>query len=135
MRSLKTGFLHCLTKKEKGDAIEQTCYDFLRQQKIVIIERNFRSKFGEIDLIGIENKDTVIFFEIRYRQHTTHGSAAETVNYTKQQRIVKTALFFLSKQAYLQKMTYRFDIIGASSYNSEIIFNWQKNAFQGSSWI
>ena len=85
---------------------------------------------SEIDLIGLENNDTVVFYEVRYRQYHAYGTAVESINRAKQQRIIKTALFFLATHAHLKKHTFRFDIVGASSYNGKIEFNWQKDAFQ-----
>lgn len=123
------GVQRVLTRRAKGQQIEQACCQFLLDQKITIIAKNFYSKLGEIDLIGTEYQ-TLIFFEIRYRQQENYGSALESVTRSKQRRIIKTALFFLMKKPQYQHFTYRFDIIGASTYNNNLIFNWQKNAFQ-----
>lgn len=68
------GVQRLLTRRAKGQAIEQACRDFLVQQKINIIACNFHSKMGEIDLIGTE-RDTLIFFEVRYRKEKGYGSA------------------------------------------------------------
>ncbi len=84
---------------------------------------------GEIDLIGTD-KDTLIFFEVRYRNDKGYGNALESVTPTKQRRIYKTAQFFIMKHPQYQQFSYRFDIIGASTYNGDTLFNWQKNAFQ-----
>ncbi len=84
---------------------------------------------GEIDLIGTD-KDTLIFFEVRYRNDKGYGNALESVTPTNQKRIYKTAQVYIMKHPQFQRFFYRFDIIGASTYNGEIVFNWQKNAFQ-----
>lgn len=129
------GVQRLLTRRAKGQKIEQACCQFLLDQKISIIAKNFYSKLGEIDIIGIENQ-TLIFFEIRYRYQESHGSALESVTRKKQRRIIKTALFFLIQKPQYQHFNYRFDIIGASTYNDSLVFNWQKNAFQAEeSWI
>ena len=123
------GVQSLLAPLAKGQEVEKACRSFLISQKINIIAGNFRSKHGEIDLIGTE-KNTLIFFEVRYRKKNSYGSPAESVTRTKQQRIYKTALFFIMKNPGFHYYSYRFDIIGASPYNGELIFNWQKNAFQ-----
>lgn len=123
------GAQRLLTRRAKGQAIENTCRDFLIQQGISIIAGNFHSKMGEIDLIGTD-KDTLIFFEVRYRENKGYGNAFESVTSKKQQRIYQTAQFFIMKHPQFQRFFYRFDIIGASTYNGEIMFHWQKNAFQ-----
>ncbi len=123
------GVQSLLAPLAKGQEVEKACRSFLISQKINIIAGNFRSKYGEIDLIGTE-KNTLIFFEVRYRKKNSYGSPVESVTLTKQQRIYKTALFFIMKHPDFHYYSYRFDIIGASPYNGELIFNWQKNAFQ-----
>lgn len=123
------GVQRLLTRRAKGKAIEHACRDFLIKQNIAIIAANFYSKMGEIDLIGTD-KDTLIFFEVRYRTAKGYGDALESVTPSKQHRIYKTAQFFIMKHPQFERFSYRFDIIGASTYNGEILFNWQKNAFQ-----
>lgn len=121
--------------REQGQAIEKACYSFLLKQNISIISANFYSKMGEIDLIGYDH-NILIFFEVRYRNKTNYGSSFDSVTKKKQEKIYKTALFFLQKHPEFKEHNYRFDIIGASTYNGEIQFQWQKNAFQVSeSWI
>lgn len=129
MRNLKTDLQNLFTRQAKGINAENACRIFLQKQNIKIINGNFHSKFGEIDLIGTKN-DTLIFFEIRHREKQGYGTALESVTPAKQHRIYKTALFFLMKHPHFNHFTYRFDIIGTSSYNGELVFDWQQNAFQ-----
>jgi len=129
VRNLKTDTPSPFSRRAKGQEIEKACYDFLVTHKIHIICCNFYSKFGEIDLIGTE-KNTLIFFEIRYRNDKGYGTALESVTTAKQRRIYKTALFFNLRHPQFQHFSYRFDIIGATTYNGELVLNWQKNAFQ-----
>ena len=129
MHNLKMGVQRLLTRRAKGQEIENSCRDFLVKQKITIVCCNFYSKMGEIDLIGTD-KDTLIFFEVRYRNDKGYGNALESVTPTNQKRIYKTAQVYIMKHPHFQRFFYRFDIIGASTYNGEIVFNWQKNAFQ-----
>lgn len=123
------GVQRLLTRRAKGHAIEQACRDYLIKQNVTLVCFNFYSKMGEIDLIGQE-KNTLIFFEVRYRNDQGYGSALESVTHTKQRRIYKTAQFFLLKHPEFQRLSYRFDIIAANTYNGGIKFNWHKNAFQ-----
>lgn len=118
-----------LTRQDKGKAIEKASQTFLLNHQIKIITCNFRSKFGEIDLIGTEH-NTLIFFEVRYRKENSYGSALESVTPAKQKRIYKTALYFIMQHPHFNRFAYRFDIIGTSTYNDRLIFDWQKNAFQ-----
>ncbi len=118
-----------LLRRAKGQEVEAACRRWLLKQHISLVASNFHSKYGEIDIIGQE-ESTLIFFEVRYRRENSYGSSAESVTYAKQQRIYKTALFFITQHPKFQHYNYRFDIIGATTYNGKIEFSWQKNAFQ-----
>ncbi len=109
----------------KGKTAEHLAESYLRQLKIQIIDRNFRSKFGEIDLIGLDKK-TLVFFEVRYRSSSRYGSAIESVNTSKQKKIIRTAEFYLSRQTEYRNFTMRFDVIGIDSSHN---IDWIKGAF------
>ncbi len=81
---------------------------FLRRRGYRILETNFRSRFGEIDLIA-EKKGTIIFTEVKTRDHTAIARPMEAVNYYKQQRIKKTSLLYLAKLGY--EANVRYDVI------------------------
>ena len=109
----------------KGLAAEKAAEAFLNSRGLTIIARNFSSRFGEIDLIGIDKND-LVFVEVRFRSNTHFGSAAETVTIAKQRKITKTAHYFLQTHPSYSKKLMRFDVIGMSN-NSQI--EWIKGAF------
>lgn len=109
----------------KGARAEKTAEEFLLTKGMKIISRNFRSRFGEIDIIGVD-KGTLVFVEVRFRSHSNFGSAAETVNIHKQKKLIRTAQHFLSQHAEHSQKTMRFDVIGID--NSHAI-EWIKGAF------
>jgi len=80
-----------------GHQKEQQAKHWLTQQGIKIIAENFRCKGGEIDLIGLNTQNQLIFFEVKYRKQTNYGNPAETVTHQKQQRIILCAQNFLLK--------------------------------------
>lgn len=101
----------------------------LKKHKLNIIQQNYRCRFGEIDIIA-KSDHHLIFVEVRYRQSTSFGSAAETVTFKKQQRIILTARHFLSRGEYAE-LPCRFDVIEVSSdKDGKLQFNWLVNAFQ-----
>lgn len=110
--------------KAIGDSAEELACNFLKKNKIKILERNFRVHTGEIDIIARE-KDTIIFIEVKFRKNSNFGHPFESVTPTKQQKIIQTAQFFLQKHQTLSNYNCRFDVI--SIENSDI--NWIKNAF------
>lgn len=93
---------------ELGAWGEEKAARFLEQQGFRILERNFHSRFGEIDLIA-ETDDFLVFVEVRLRKTTRFGTPEETVDHRKQQKLRLTA------EAYLQKHPTdkqpRFDVV------------------------
>jgi putative endonuclease len=74
-----------------------------------VIERNFSCRAGEIDIIAI-NGETVVFIEVNTRSGDKYGLPAEAVSRAKQQKIVKTALYYMQGRSLLDYMC-RFDVM------------------------
>jgi putative endonuclease len=83
-----------LSTAEFGALAEYLTCITLEAAGMHILERNYHSRFGEIDLIVLDD-DTISFVEVKARRSTRYGSAAEAVTPRKQQRIQKTALEWL----------------------------------------
>nr|Q31EY6.1 RecName: Full=UPF0102 protein Tcr_1695 [Hydrogenovibrio crunogenus XCL-2] len=94
-----------------GQQKEQQAAVWLKTQAITIVAQNFRCKGGEIDLIGLDTDDTLIFFEVKYRQSSTFGTASESVTPQKQQRLIQCAQNFLQKHPNYQACNMRFDVL------------------------
>ena len=114
--------------KKKGDAAEQAAARFLKKQGLPLIEHNYRCRFGEIDLIARDGP-MLIFVEVRCRQSKRFGSAAESVNWRKQQRLIAAASHYLATVQGAE-LRCRFDVIEASACNGGFDINWLQNAFQ-----
>ncbi|MBN1326545.1 MAG: YraN family protein [Candidatus Cloacimonetes bacterium] len=105
-----------------GRSGENSAASYLISQNFKILQQNYHSASGEIDLIALEN-DTLVFVEVKTR-HTDLERALGSVSLSKQRKIVKAALHYLSRhQQYADHFT-RFDVIvvlrGKSSENSKI---------------
>lgn len=111
-----------------GQQWEKTAELYLCQQGLRILERNFSSRFGEIDLI-MEDRHTVVFVEVRYRKSTLRGSGAESVTLQKQGRLSRTAGWYLVKNPARAEQFCRFDVVSIDSQNSDHSIDWIKNAF------
>lgn len=114
--------------RDKGQQIEQQVAKYLQKQGLKLITRNFHSRGGEIDLI-MQDQNSLVFIEVRYRKSGRFGSALESVNNKKQSRIIHTA------ECYLQQntdrfQTYRFDVVAVSPCDKGPQIEWIKNAFQ-----
>lgn len=79
-----------------GKTGEDLALDFLKSHNFSVLEKNFRSKFGEIDIIAKKN-DSIYFIEVKTRSNTNHGKPFESVNKRKVYHIKKTAQFYLLK--------------------------------------
>ena len=93
------------TKKIGNEGENRAC-KFLLQNGYEIIERNWRTRTGEIDIIAVMDGCTV-FVEVKTRKNDRFGAAAEYVDYRKQEKIKKAAMYFLKNQ----DADMRFDVI------------------------
>ena len=110
----------------KGKEAEKLARTFLESQGLKFIDRNFNSRVGEIDLIMRDN-EFLIFVEVRSRKSTVYGGALASVNYHKQQKILKAAsLYLLTKNLY-DNTPVRFDVVTLDGV--PVQFSWIKNAF------
>lgn len=71
---------------EKGAHFERIAEQYLSQSGLTLIERNFRCKFGEIDLI-MREKETFVFIEVKYRESKQYGGAINSLSSKKMQRL------------------------------------------------
>ncbi len=128
MKNVKSAPSRHLTTSGKGKHFEILALKFLRKQGLRQFQLNFHSRFGEIDLIA-QDADVLVFIEVRYRKNRNHGDAAATVNFYKQQKIIRTAEHYLQKKGLTNKMPCRFDVIGISGSLDALEIQWIKNAF------
>lgn len=111
--------------KLRGDQAEQLAADFLQIQGLKLLEKNYRCRFGEIDLILLDKK-TLVFAEVRLRKNQNFGGAASSITPQKQTRIVHTAQHYLSMQHNLPPC--RFDVVLLNELSAAHI-EWIQNAF------
>src|SRR5450432_3861064 len=93
-----------------GATAETIAAEFLIARGYRIIERNFRCKIGELDVVARDAEGTLCFIEVRSRKNHSYGNAAETVNQTKQRKVTRAAkayLFFRKPEF----DTARFDVV------------------------
>ena len=95
-------------RQQTGTKAEDDALAFLQGQGLTPVTRNFRCRFGEIDLIMREGS-TLVFVEVRKRKNRLYGGAAASITPAKQQKIIKTAHFYL--QRYKTLPACRFDVV------------------------
>ena len=97
-------------KKELGAKGEEVAVSYLKSRGYRIVERNYRIRFGEIDIIA-EQGDDLVFIEVKTRSGTLFGSPFESVTKQKQKQLSKVALEYISKQGFHDRPA-RFDVVG-----------------------
>lgn len=110
-----------LNNYEKGNIGENTAYDYLKKKGYQILERNYRYFTGEIDIIA-QYENYIIFVEVKYRKTTINGYPREAVKKSKQNKIRKTALYYISEKN-VQNNDFRFDVVEILDKNIEHIEN------------
>ena len=122
-----------VTTREQGEYTESLACQFLENKGFKLVERNFNCRFGEIDLI-MQDNDSLVFIEVRYRRNNNYGSGAETITANKQSKLIKTASAYLQRHAKLNRCPARFDVISITgpietTKIENISFDWIENAF------
>ncbi|MCR4808006.1 MAG: YraN family protein [Lachnospiraceae bacterium] len=114
-----------MNKRSVGSKYEDMAVAFLNDNGVRVIERNFRSRYGEIDIVGHDGA-YYIFFEVKYRKSSSAGDPAGAVDYRKQFRISRVADYFRVYRKLKDSDNVRFDVI--TILGDEI--KWYKNAFE-----
>lgn len=115
-----------MNRRAFGQKIEKQVAAYLKKAGLRLLTSNFQAASGEIDLI-MRDQDTLVFVEVRYRQHQQYGGAAASVDWRKQQKLIKTAGLYL--QQHPHQGPCRFDVIAVKSLQP-IDLEWIKDAFQ-----
>lgn len=105
----------------QGQAGEERAFAYLLEQGLTPVERNFRCKGGEIDLIMQDGK-VLVFVEVRKRAGDSYGGAAASITTRKQARLILAAQVFLQRHA--MPPPCRFDVIAIDGER----MTWLKNA-------
>ena len=116
--------------KDIGALGEQISENFLKNLGYKILEVNFRCKCGEIDIIALDN-GYICFIEVKTRYGTNFGIPAESVIFSKQKKIYKTAqVYILYKN--ITNFNFRFDVmeVTLNGDNNDFIVNHIHDAFQ-----
>ncbi len=117
------------SRRSLGTEMETAAAAYLQEQDVRILEKNFRSRHGEIDLIG-EEKGVLCFVEVKYRSSCQLGAPEEAVHLQKQETICRTADYYRLVHHLEQTRPLRFDVVAMERKQSgEIEIRWIKNAF------
>jgi putative endonuclease len=118
-----------INRKAIGSEGEEKAILFLKKQGFKILEKNYRCKIGEIDIIATKN-DLISFVEVKTRRSEEFGHPEESVNRRKRKKIINTAKYYLMVNNLYYKKDVRFDILSIIRKKSEFEIDFFENAFR-----
>ncbi|MCP4409206.1 MAG: YraN family protein [Gammaproteobacteria bacterium] len=108
----------------QGRRAEQRAKEFLQRQGLILIDKNYRCRHGEIDLI-MKDGSQLVFIEVRYRKNEAYGGPLASIDHRKKNHLIATALHYL--QSKRLQGTARVDVLGITGENQ---IDWVENAVE-----
>lgn len=114
-----------------GIQAEYKACEFLKNQGLQFVTKNFRTPLGEIDLI-MQDQEVLVFVEVRLRKNLGFGLGADSISSSKKKKLIQTATIYLQREKLLEKIACRFDVIAMTLVDKEIDKRvlWIRDAFQ-----
>ena len=118
-----------MNKRSVGDFYENIACRFIYANGGTVIERNYRQRRGEIDIIARDG-DYLCFIEVKYRNTERFGAPERAVNISKQKQICRISKLFLYSRYKSMDIPIRYDVIAISGVQNAVTVKWLKNAFE-----
>lgn len=110
-----------------GDEAERLACAFLEQQGLVYLQKNYRCRTGEIDLIMRDNEE-LVFVEVKFRSKNQHGTAVEFFHASKRRKFESAVMHYLQeKKLNPSIVAYRIDLVGIEGKGQQSKINWLKS--------
>ena len=113
-----------MNKRETGSKYESLVCEYLNDHGYTVTDRNFHSKYGEIDIIAVKNS-YICFVEVKYRKDTQKGMPQEAINPSKIKKICKTSAYYVFSHSQYSGLQIRFDVASVLGDN----ITYYENAF------
>ena len=114
---------------DAGREAETFALQHLQQHGLQLLARNWSCRRGELDLVMLDGS-TVVFVEVRYRRQRGWGSALESVDARKQEKLIATAQLFLQQESRWADSPCRFDVVAVDGEpENGAALNWLQSAF------
>lgn len=110
-------------KRKIGFEHEKIVGEYLEKRGYEILEYNFYSRHGEIDIVA-KHDGYLVFVEVKYRENDRKGHPLEAISVSKQKAICKCAMYYMKKK-HLYNVPIRFDAVGVLGNKIQVV----KNAF------
>lgn len=114
-----------MNKRSIGTAYENIAAGFLKYCGMTVLERNYRCRYGEIDIIA-QDREAICFVEVKYRSSADFGYPSEAVNKRKQSKIIAVSNAYLSEHR-ISDAVRRYDVVEIIGDKIRIL----KNSFGG----
>lgn len=116
------------TRRDQGFDAERLAAEFLLGHGLRLVTSNYLCQLGEIDLI-MQHGQTLVFVEVKQRKNSLYGSPFETISYSKQKKLRKTAQHYIMSHAISSHQSMRFDAVGLLGIPPSVHIEWLQNAF------
>lgn len=113
----------------RGTRAEQAAAEFLQARGLAVLQRNFRRRAGELDLIAREG-EVLVIIEVRLRSTPACGGAAASITACKQRRMVRAARQLLQSHPHSRRFAVRFDALLVDALEPEPCITWIRHAFE-----
>ena len=118
-----------MSRLQQGQRWERVAESFLRRRGLKLLNRNYRCRLGELDLV-MQHRGQLVFVEVRYRRSDRCGDGAETVGPAKQRRLASTAAHYLARNPRRAARACRFDVVSIGGSGDAVRVQWVRNAFE-----
>lgn len=116
--------------QDSGRKAEEFACAYLKKHGLKLVARNYTCRFGEIDLV-MQDTESLIFVEVRYRKNKDFGGSLESVTFHKQKKILRAASCYLQEKELFEKIPIRFDVVAITAAQAQINHEveWVRDAF------
>lgn len=118
------------SKQRAGQAGEEAALRHLQAAGLQLRARNYHCRLGEIDLI-MQERDTLVFVEVRLRSRADYGGAAASVDPRKQAKLRRAAAHYLQSIGASARQAARIDVVAVQPQGEQFHCDWIQNAVEG----
>lgn len=108
-----------------GDAAEDAALALLQSNGLRLVQRNYRARRGEIDLV-MQDGEVLVYVEVRFRSDDGHGDGLDSVSASKRSRLINAARQYAQEHPPVARMAQRFDVVALGAGG----LRWVRNAIQ-----
>lgn len=112
-----------------GQAAEQLACTYLQHNGLILLQRNYRCRRGELDLV-MRQDDTTVFVEVRYRRPSAFADGIASIDRRKQEKLLAAAQHYLQHHPEAARRPCRFDVVAVTPERGENSIEWITNAIE-----